>query len=320
LRNQLSRPGNSLLVLRAFLGGTFVFAGLQKLANPAFFRPSAPASFESQLKGAIATSPVHGLLRFALHAPTEIAVLIALGEVAAGLGTIFGLFSRGAATGGMLLSLSFFLTVSFHDRPYYYGADIAFLFAWTPFILSEPGPLSLDALVTGRRSAPRSEKAVDVERRNMLGRTGAAFVLGVFGVLLAEVDKAIGYSASNKSSGTPVATTSTTVAQRSGQTSGTRIGLAASIPAGQAVAFTDEEQGIPAYCVHRPSGGFVAFSAICTHAGCTVGFSASRVEFLCPCHGSIYDAVTGAVLQGPAPSPLPQISVRHSGGELFATD
>lgn len=126
VRALLSVPGNSLLVLRAFLGGTFVFAGLQKLANPAFFRPSAPASFESQLKGAIATSPIHALLHVALHAPTAIAVIIALGELAAGLGTLVGLFTRVAAVGGMLLSLSFFLTISFHDAPYYYGADIVF--------------------------------------------------------------------------------------------------------------------------------------------------------------------------------------------------
>ena len=47
----LSEPGGSLLLLRAFLGVTFTFAGLQKLANANFFRANAPGSFDEQLHG-----------------------------------------------------------------------------------------------------------------------------------------------------------------------------------------------------------------------------------------------------------------------------
>ena len=134
-------------MLRAFLGVTFVFAGLQKLANPNFFRASAPGSFAEQLRGSIITSPLHHLLDFALHAPVLIAVLISLAELSVGLGTLVGCFSRIAGLGGMALSLTFFLTVSYTDSPYYYGADIVFLFAWTPFVLSEPGRYTVDALI-----------------------------------------------------------------------------------------------------------------------------------------------------------------------------
>jgi len=46
-----------LLPLRLFLGVTFVYAGLQKLANPDFFRASSPVSIHAQLVGAAHTSP-----------------------------------------------------------------------------------------------------------------------------------------------------------------------------------------------------------------------------------------------------------------------
>ena len=44
--------GRVLLPLRAFLGFTFCFAGLQKLANPRFFDAADPASIQAQLAGA----------------------------------------------------------------------------------------------------------------------------------------------------------------------------------------------------------------------------------------------------------------------------
>ena len=52
--------------------------------------------------------------------------------------------------------------------------------------------------------------------------------------------------------------------------------------------------------------GVVAYSAVCTHTGCTVeGWDASRKRFICPCHGSEFDASrAAAVLLGPAPKPL----------------
>ena len=47
-----------LLPLRAFLGFTFCFAGLQMLANPQFFDAADPASIRAQLAGAARRSPV----------------------------------------------------------------------------------------------------------------------------------------------------------------------------------------------------------------------------------------------------------------------
>ena len=47
----------ALLPLRAFLGFTFCFAGLQKLANPGFFDAASPVSIQSQLAGAARFTP-----------------------------------------------------------------------------------------------------------------------------------------------------------------------------------------------------------------------------------------------------------------------
>jgi ubiquinol-cytochrome c reductase iron-sulfur subunit len=55
--------------------------------------------------------------------------------------------------------------------------------------------------------------------------------------------------------------------------------------------------------------GVVAFSKICTHAGCPVGlYVASTHQLLCPCHQSTFDVLRGATpVFGPASRPLPQL-------------
>lgn len=67
--------------------------------------------------------------------------------------------------------------------------------------------------------------------------------------------------------------------------------------------------------VARPTEDTVAaFSAICTHKGCTVKPNGKELD--CPCHGSKYAAATGKVLDGPAPSPLPRIPVHVKNGKV----
>jgi Rieske Fe-S protein len=48
---------------------------------------------------------------------------------------------------------------------------------------------------------------------------------------------------------------------------------------------------------------FVVLSAICTHSGCTVKYSPTRGDVVCPCHGSSF-ATDGRVTHGPAALPL----------------
>jgi thiosulfate dehydrogenase [quinone] large subunit len=140
--------GWALLPLRAFLACTFLYAGLQKLANPAFFNPASQYSLHSQMLGYIRSSPIRVVLEHLLRYSTPLGVGIALGEVAIGVGMALGLWTRVAAIGGMLISFSLFLTVSFHSTPWYTGADIVFFVTFMPFaIAGSGGVLSLDARI-----------------------------------------------------------------------------------------------------------------------------------------------------------------------------
>ncbi len=139
----------ALLPLRVFLGVTFAFAGLQKLADPSFFRSTSPSSIEAQMAGAARFSPIHSLLHAMLPHAVLIGWVIAYGELAIGLGTLLGLKTRIAATAGAFLSFNLFLAVSFHSKPYFTGADIVFLFAWLPLIIAGGGSrLSADAMIS----------------------------------------------------------------------------------------------------------------------------------------------------------------------------
>ena len=152
----------ALLPLRVFLGVTFAFAGLQKLANPTFFNPKNPSGMQAQFAASIRVSPLHALLAHLQGGAKPLGIALALSELAIGLGALLGLWTRIAALGGVLMSLILFLTVSFHATPFYTGADIVFLFAWLPLVVSGGGTrLSLDAWlakrVTAKLGAPNPE-------------------------------------------------------------------------------------------------------------------------------------------------------------------
>jgi len=65
-------------------------------------------------------------------------------------------------------------------------------------------------------------------------------------------------------------------------------------------------------------GALHGFSAICTHQGCTVG-SVHDGQIICPCHGSRFNAFTGAVINGPATRPLPPVPVTVQHGEVYGS-
>lgn len=86
---------------------------------------------------------------------------------------------------------------------------------------------------------------------------------------------------------------------------------ASSIPVGQSISVNDPTYG-QFLLIHLDTGQFVAYSSICTHAGCQVYFDPNAKEIACPCHESVFDPYNGAqVLQGPALSPLPEIPIRY---------
>lgn len=70
------------------------------------------------------------------------------------------------------------------------------------------------------------------------------------------------------------------------------------------------------------AGGNLAYSKVCTHAGCPVGlYQASSAELTCPCHRSTFVVTrNAAVVFGPAGRPLPQLPLDvDADGNLVAT-
>jgi Rieske Fe-S protein len=63
------------------------------------------------------------------------------------------------------------------------------------------------------------------------------------------------------------------------------------------------------------AGSFAAFTAVCTHLGCTVS-SVSGGTINCPCHGSKFSISNGSVVAGPAPSALAPVSIKVQGTSI----
>ncbi len=323
-----------LLPLRLFLGVTFLFAGLQKLADPQFLNVASPTSIHAQLLATVHSSPIGPLTSHLVPYASAVGIVIAIGEVSIGVGVLTGLWTRLAAAAGMALSFGLFLTVSFHSSPYFTGSDIVFFFAWTPLLLAgAAGAPALDTWLAAREvSAPHARAAVS--RRAVLSKTAltgiAAGVVVVLGGLTAALGRLAGGTTGTAAqpagtlsgggsgpgkSSTPTSTAGTTpVSDPSGQA----IGPASSVPVGGSAAFTDPKSGDPALVIQQTAGEFVAFDAVCPHAGCTVAYQMSARIIACPCHGSEFNPKSGAVVRGPAPIGLTKIRViAGANGDLY---
>ncbi len=69
--------------------------------------------------------------------------------------------------------------------------------------------------------------------------------------------------------------------------------------------------------VKRDTAGIMALVATCTHLGCEVTYHPDKKEWLCPCHGSIYDS-EGRPISGPAPKAMTRVAVeRKADGSLI---
>jgi Rieske Fe-S protein len=94
---------------------------------------------------------------------------------------------------------------------------------------------------------------------------------------------------------------------------GGKLAATADVPVGGGVVLADAQTVI----TQPKAGTFKAFSAICTHQGCTVA-AVENGTINCPCHGSEFAIADGAVVAGPAPKPLPAKSIKVSGGSITA--
>jgi cytochrome b6-f complex iron-sulfur subunit len=108
-------------------------------------------------------------------------------------------------------------------------------------------------------------------------------------------------------SSTPTTAASTTTAAAGGP-----LAKVADVPDGGSLVVTVDKK--PYALFKGADGKVVVHTGICTHMQCAV--AASGTQLKCPCHGSVFDAATGAVVNGPANGPLASINITETGGNV----
>jgi thiosulfate dehydrogenase [quinone] large subunit len=294
----------ALFPLRLFLGGTFVYAGIQKLSDPGFLNPDAPTYIGTQLEGFADGTPGGFLLDPALSHAAAAGVGVALLEIMIGALVLMGVLTRPAAAAGLALNLVLFLTATWHTTPYFLGSDIVFVFAWLPFVLAgAEGQPTVGALLARRSLRLRRPAA----RGRVLSRRALlAHALGLAGLVTATAA-----AASTLARGTYHAPPRPRPARQKGD-----LGPATSLAPGDSQAYTDPASGEQGLVIRRPDGDLYALSAMCTHAGCRLEYN--RDSLTCPCHNSTFDIRTGAPERGPARRPLATARVVESDGRIVA--
>jgi len=314
----------AIRVLRAFLGVTFLFAGAQKLLDPNFLHAGSPDFVGTQLRGFAQGTPAGPLLSVLAHAPVLTGLGIALVEIAIGLGTLLGVAVISCAVAGLAINVTLWLSATWHVHPYFLGSDSIYAVAWVALLL---------ALLEAERARRGGRIAGPIERIDGLGRR--EFVRGgvVAGAALLIATAADAFA------GTPVSKRGLARATRAprspspaidGPTTGATGASTRTVPGkvlttldrlpvGRAVGFEDPGVG-PAVLLRLANGQVVAYSRVCTHAGCIVGYDASSEILVCPCHGAEFDPAHRATpIAGPTSVPLTAIRVvvDRSTGEVI---
>lgn len=325
------RIGLAMLPLRVFIGGTFVYAGLDKLLfDPTFLNPAAPTSLAAQLAGFAHSSPLAPLIvLIAEPLAVPLGFLIALAEVAIGLGALTGLLGKASAWAGFSMALLLWLTASWSVHPYYLGPDLPYAAGWlTLALVGDGGVLSMAGALhrwgasagflddPDRPTLPpvwaAQAEAADLERRRFLeglALAGLTLALGGVAAVLGWRGRAALADAAPVPTTGPIAATAAPAATVATGPS-TAVGDLATLQRQGSEAFQDPANGDPSVLVRLSDGRVLAYDAVCTHAGCTVQFDPAQDALLCPCHGAAFDARNhGAVLGGPTNIPLTELPI-----------
>jgi Rieske Fe-S protein len=162
--------------------------------------------------------------------------------------------------------------------------------------------------------------ATGISRRSVLA-VGAVGIPGFALVACSQAKAPAAEQPAGSSTRAPAATGSAGSATGTGSASsssssagGKSLAKLSDIKVGEAISATGPDGGD--IIITRPTETTVAaYSAICTHQGCTVKPAGKELD--CPCHGSVFD-FKGAVLNGPAQRPLRAVQVSLSGDDVVA--
>jgi len=269
-------------ILRSWLGLTWIYAGWDKATDPGFLTKGSASFIGTQLSGYSTQSPIGSLFNKLIEHSTAVGIAVILAEFAIGLATLLWVSPTFAAFGGFTMSVGLWLASSFHVSPYFLASDSAYAILWLVYFLT---------LVGNRRTVD-----VSLDRRGAIrvgALAGAAIGLSLLG------------KAFPKSSAKSVAT-------KTSSGSAVKILALSKIAVGQTHQFA-LSNGAPAV-LFRTNNGVFAYSAVCTHQGCTVAYKSSNKTLHCPCHGAEFDPfANGKAVQGPARDPLSAVKVKIEG-------
>jgi thiosulfate dehydrogenase [quinone] large subunit len=269
----------AIRVLRAWLSFTWIYAGWDKATDPGFLTKGATGFIGDQLIAFSTNSPVSWLFSNLSEQAIAVGLFVIFSEFAIGIATLLWIAPTSAAFGGFLTSIILWLASTFYVSPFFLASNTAYAILWLVYFLT---------LVGNRRT-------VDIA----LDRRGAIRIsaLSLGAVAAALVGKAF----------TKVSETSNTTVTGSSQ-----IIELAKFNIGETHQFALSD-GMPAILFRTKTGVF-AYSATCTHQGCTVAYQSSNKSLYCPCHGAEFDPFkNGDVITGPTRDALPTVKVKISG-------
>jgi Rieske Fe-S protein/uncharacterized membrane protein YphA (DoxX/SURF4 family) len=266
-----------LRIMRLWLGATWIYAGWDKASDPGFLTSGSPTYIGSQLSAYAQNSPIDFLLNQILEYPTQIGILVMLSEFAIGFATLLWIAPTWAAFGGFLTSLFLWLSSTWNIQPYFLASNSVYTVFWFTYFLFLYGS--------------RRKSNLSIDRRGFI-RVSSIAALTVAAVGLGRLFPK--QAAAGASAG-PV-----------------NIIEDNALAVGKIHNFKSKS-GSPAVLFKTKTGIF-AYSAVCTHEGCTVQYNSASKNLQCACHGAVFSPESdGKVLAGPTNKPLPKIKVAIQG-------
>lgn len=266
-----------LRIMRFWLGVTWIYAGWDKASDSGFLTSGSPTFIGTQLAAYAQNSPIDFLLNKLLDHATQVGILVMVAEFAIGFATLLWIAPTWAAFGGFLTSLFLWLSSTWNIQPYFLASNSVYTVLWLSYFLFLYGS--------------RRKSNISLDRRGFI-RISSIFALTVGAVGLGRLFP--------KSAGAAVSAGPAKIIED------------ASLAVGKTYNFTSKS-GSPAV-LFKSKTGVYAYSAVCTHEGCTVQYNSASKNLQCGCHGAVFDPQSdGKALTGPTNKPLPKIRVVVEG-------